>query len=170
MGAEQEYAPAENEERMIGQKLVDEKSELGTTLAHVYRGEISRAITWRQRLDTTTTWAVTVMAAILTWAFSDPGNPHYIMFIGIIIISIFWVVESRRYRSYDVYRSRVRYLQENLYADALDPTREVPDPEWRAKLSTDSPLPFYYRMLAGSQARLLEFFQRPQGFPLLLIL
>src|SRR5437588_10372767 len=32
--------------------------EFNTAMAHFYRGEITRANTWRNRLDTTTNWAV----------------------------------------------------------------------------------------------------------------
>ncbi|SVC24472.1 uncharacterized protein METZ01_LOCUS277326, partial [marine metagenome] len=28
-------------------------------MSHFYRGEVSRIMVWRQRLDTTTTWAIT---------------------------------------------------------------------------------------------------------------
>lgn len=65
---------------------------------------------------------VTVVAAILTWAFSSPDNPHYVILVGILILSLFLLIEARRYRDYDVYRSRVRLFQQNLLADALDPS------------------------------------------------
>jgi len=83
---------------------------LSSVMAHAYRGELGRVDTWRQRLDQTTTWAVTVMAAILTWAFSSSDNPHYILLIGIVVVTVFLGIEARRYWDYDVFRARVRML------------------------------------------------------------
>ncbi|MBZ6496931.1 DUF2270 domain-containing protein [Natrinema longum] len=129
--------PTTPEEREIGREMVDESTGLGSVMAHTYRGELGRVDTWRQRLDQTTTWAVTVIAVILTWAFSSPDNPHYILLIGIVVVTIFLGIEARRYRDYDVFRSRVRMLQENLLATALDPSRDVEHTDWRVELSQD---------------------------------
>ena len=32
-----------------------------TAMSHFYRGEIGRMMVWRQRLDTTTTWALSLI-------------------------------------------------------------------------------------------------------------
>ena len=117
--------------------MVDDNTGLGSMMAHAYRGEIDRVGTWRQRLDETTTWAVTLMAAILTWAFSSTENPHYILLIGIVVVTLFLGIEARRYRDYDVFRSRARVIQENLFANALDPSQGVENHDWRAELSRD---------------------------------
>ncbi|WP_158058363.1 DUF2270 domain-containing protein [Halorussus halophilus] len=136
-----DFDPEEPEQRQIGREMVDESTGLGSVMAHFYRGEMSRATTWRQRLDQTTTWAVTVMAAILTWAFSSADNPHYILLVGIVVVSAFLGIEARRYRDYDVFRSRVRLLQENLFANALDPSRDVEHRDWRVELARDLRVP-----------------------------
>ncbi|WP_226006631.1 DUF2270 domain-containing protein [Natrinema salinisoli] len=129
--------PTSPEQREVGREMVDESTGLGSVMAHAYRGELGRVDTWRQRLDQTTTWAVTVMAVILTWAFSSPDNPHYILLIGIVVVTVFLSIEARRYRDYDVFRSRVRMIQENLLATALDPSRDVERTDWRVELSQD---------------------------------
>lgn len=54
-----------------------------SALAHLYRGEVHRMKLWRERLDSTTNWAVIVVTAILTWAFSSPDNPHYLLLLGV---------------------------------------------------------------------------------------
>ena len=136
-----DFDPTGSEQRKIGREMVDEGTGLGSVMAHFYRGEMDRVTTWRQRLDQTTTWAVTVMAAILTWAFSSADNPHYILLIGIVVVATFLGIEARRYRDYDVFRSRVRLLQENLFATALDPTQDVEHHDWRVKLSRDFRVP-----------------------------
>jgi len=46
-------------------------------------------------------------------------------------------LEARRYRGYDIWRSRVRKLQENVFAYGLDPSAGLVDPDWRQKLSLD---------------------------------
>nr|WP_321168073.1 DUF2270 domain-containing protein [Halobaculum saliterrae] len=120
-----EFDPTTPDRREIGREMVDDNSGLGSVMAHAYRGEIDRVGTWRQRLDQTTTWAVTVLAAILTWAFSSDGNPHYILLVGVVVVTIFLGVEARRYRDYDLFRSRVRLLQQNLFANVLDPSEGV---------------------------------------------
>ena len=132
-----EFDPSAPAQREIGREMVDDSTGLGSVLAHTYRGEIDRVGTWRQRLDETTTWAVTLMAAILTWGFSSSDNPHYILLIGIVVATIFLGIEARRYRDYDVFRSRVRIIQENLFANALDPSQGTESHDWRAELSRD---------------------------------
>ena len=132
-----EFDPTAPDQREIGRKMVEDSTGLGSVMAHAYRGEIARVGTWRQRLDETTTWAVTLMAAILTWAFSSTDNPHYILLIGVVVVTIFLGIEARRYRDYDVFRSRARVIQENLFANALDPSQGTESHEWRAQLSRD---------------------------------
>src|SRR5699024_11754319 len=79
---------------------------------------------------------VMIMAASLTWAFKG-NNPHYIVLIGLVMLTVFLVIEARRYRGYDLWRSRVRLMQENVFANALDPSEDISDPHWRRELSED---------------------------------
>lgn len=132
-----EYDPEAADQSGLGARMVDDVSDMGSILGDGYRGELDRETTWRTRLDQTTTWAVTVVAAIITWAFSSPDNPHYIILVGVLAVTIFLFVEARRYRDYDVYRSRIRIYQANLLADALDPSRELEHENWRAELGQD---------------------------------
>ena len=132
-----DFEPTARDQREIGREMVDQSTGLGSVMAHAYRGEMDRVVTWRERLDQSTTWAVTVLAAILTWAFSSPDNPHYLLLIGMVMATIFLGIEARRYRDYDVFRSRIRMLQENLFANALDPSQGVERRNWRAEMSED---------------------------------
>lgn len=135
--ASKDIDPTDSEYRDVGEGLLDEEMGPSSAMAHLYRGEIHRMKLWRERLDRTTNWAVIVMAAIITWAFSSPNNPHYILLIGVATLSVFLVVEARRYRGYEIWRTRVRILQENVWAYGLDPSAGVVDPDWREKLSED---------------------------------
>ncbi|MFC6991653.1 DUF2270 domain-containing protein [Haladaptatus sp. GCM10025707] len=121
----------------IGKGLLDEQMGPSSALAHLYRGEVHRMKLWRERLDRTTNWSVIVMAAVLTWSFSSQENPHYVILAGIAALSIFLTIEARRYRGYDIWRSRVRCLQRNVFAPGLDPTTDPVNPNWRQDLSQD---------------------------------
>lgn len=132
-----EIDPSDAEQRELGEGLLEEDMGPSSATAHLYRGEIHRMKFWRERLDRTTNWAVLVISAILTWAFSRPDIPHYILLIGVATLSVFLLIEARRYRGYDIWRSRVRKLQENVFAYGLDPSAGLPDPDWRETLSRD---------------------------------
>ena len=133
---ESDFDPEAPEEKEIGREMVDESTGLGSVAAHLYRGEMERMVEWRDRLDTTTNWAVTVMTAIVAYAFSGEVS-HAVILAGLIMGTVFLFIEARRFRDYDVWRSRVRVLQENLFANALDPSAGVERDAWRKELSED---------------------------------
>lgn len=108
-----------------------------------YRGEVDRATTWRARLDQTTNWAVVVVAAVLTWAFSGENRPHYVILIGTFAVTSFLLMEANRYQEYDVWRSRVRAVQSGLMAEAFAP-REKLDESWRTNLGEELRNPTLY--------------------------
>lgn len=157
--AADEFDPTAPEEREIGREMVDKSTGLGSVVAHLYRGEADRMTTWRQRLDQTTNWVVTLIAAILTWAFTSTNNPHYILLIGLVVVGMFAWIEARRYRGYDIFRSRVRMLQKNLFANALDPSMGIEERDWRELLSEDyhDPVP-KLSMLAALRHRLRRLY------------
>jgi len=95
-GDEDEFDPEAPEEREIGREMVDRSTGLGSVIAHLYRGEVDRAVNWRTRLDSTTNWAVTVIAGILAYAFSNEDTAHSIVLVAILIGLVFLLIESRR--------------------------------------------------------------------------
>jgi uncharacterized membrane protein len=119
----------------VGRGLLDRDMGPSSALAHLYRGEIHRMKLWRERLDRTTNWAVLLIAAVLTWSFSSEANPHYVILVGAAAVAMFLFIEARRYRAYDVWRSRVRTLQERVWAVGLDPTMAVDEDDWREQLA-----------------------------------
>ncbi|WP_423743263.1 DUF2270 domain-containing protein (plasmid) [Haladaptatus sp. SPP-AMP-3] len=151
----------------IGAGLLEQNMGPSSSLAHLYRGEIHRMKFWRERLDRTSNWAITLMAAILTWAFSNRSNPHYIVLLAIITVSIFLLIEARRYRAYDIWRSRVRMLQQNVFALGLDDSKGVVDEEWRQKLSEDYRHPKMKVSLEEALAHRLRRVYAPLFFVLL---
>ncbi|WP_276271605.1 DUF2270 domain-containing protein [Haloarcula litorea] len=134
---DEEFDPSGEAERGIGAGLFERDMGPSSSMAHLYRGEVHRMTRWRERLDRTTNWAVTVIAAILTWAFSDPTNPHYLVLVGMVTLGVFLGIEAHRYRGFDVWRSRVRLVQQNVWAHGLDPSEPVDDDGWRRKLGRD---------------------------------
>ena len=117
-------------------------AEFNTAMVHFYRGEVSRANTWRNRLDTTTNWAVLTTGATLSFAFSSPTNPHFVIVINSILVSFFLIMEARRYRYYEIWSSRVRVLETGYFTQVLAPDL-APDEAWIEHLIGDLKTPHF---------------------------
>jgi uncharacterized membrane protein len=131
-----DFDPESPEKREIAGAAAGDQTDFLSLMGHAYRGEMGRTTSWRTRIDRTTNWAVVLTATLLTWAFSGESRPHYILLIGIVMITVFLAIEARRYRVYDIWRSRIRMLEENVFANALDPDG-VEHSNWRKLLSDD---------------------------------
>jgi uncharacterized membrane protein len=118
-------------------------SEFNTAMIHFYRGEVQRSNTWRNRLDTTTNWAVITAGATLSFVFSSPSNPHFVIPINSILVAIFLVMEARRYRYYEIWSSRVRVLETGYFASLLDPENTPTDEAWAQHLAADLITPHF---------------------------
>jgi uncharacterized membrane protein len=118
-------------------------AEFNTAMIHFYRGEVQRSNTWRARLDTTTYWAVLTAGATLSFAFSSPSNPHFVIPINSILITIFLLMEARRYRYYEIWSSRVRILETGYFAQVLAPESVPPDEAWAEHLASDLITPHF---------------------------
>ena len=118
-------------------------SEFNTAMSHFYRGEVQRSNVWRTRLDTTTYWAVLTAAGALSFAFSSPNNPHFLIPIISILIAIFLVMEARRYRYYEIWASRVRVIETGYLAQMLAPESVPRDHEWSSHLASDLLTPHF---------------------------
>lgn len=81
-----------------------------------YRGELSRANTWRTRLDASTNWAVVTTGVLISVAFSSSRISHSILLAEIPVIALFLLIESRRFRKYDLHRSRGRLIEQNYFS------------------------------------------------------
>jgi len=117
-------------------------SDFNAAMVHFYRGEVSRANTWRNRLDTTTNWAVLTTGATLSFAFSLPTNPHFVIIINSILVSFFLLMEARRYRYYEIWSSRVRLLETGYFTQVLAPG-DAPDEAWVEHLINDLKTPHF---------------------------
>src|SRR5512138_19427 len=109
-------------------------SEFVTAMVHLFRAEIHRANVWRQRLDTTTNWAVISTGATLSIAFSQPEIHHGIIILNTLLVVWFLFIETRRYRYYELWSYRVRLMETDFYAAMLVPPFH-PSPEWAESLA-----------------------------------
>jgi uncharacterized membrane protein len=127
-----------------------------TAMSHFYRGEIGRIMVWRQRLDTTTTWAITSTCTIFTVAFSFKEVPHLIFFFNLAIVLMMLWIEARRYRFYDAFRARVRMLEAHFIVPVL--LRQEPKLEgnWRKLMAEDLLVPAFKVSMFESIGRRLK--------------
>lgn len=113
------------------------RAEYISALVHLYRGELHRANAWRLRLDNTTNWAVLTSAGLLTFSFGEGAHSHWVILMGIPIVTVFLAFEARRFRFADVWRSRVRLLEENFYAPILRRDLSSPLERWGDLVADD---------------------------------
>ena len=116
--------------------------EFINVLAHYHRAEIARMAGWRDRIDRTTNWAITVVAAMLSVSLSSPNAHHGVLVFAMLLVLLLLTIEARRYRFFDVYRARVRRLERNYYAQIFAPLPDL-DRDWTRVLGEDLRRPLF---------------------------
>lgn len=110
-------------------------------LVHLYRAEVGRMTAYRQRLDTTTNWAVTSSALVTTFSLGNPQIPHA-AFLFLMLLNVFFLlVEARRFRVYEAARFRVLLMERYFYPEVLGETVRG---SWRAQLLEALRTPYSY--------------------------
>ena len=118
-------------------------AEIGA-IAHLYRGEVYRSTIWRQRLDTTTNWAVVTLGIALSIVFASPqASPLPLVLVGVLIV-FFLMLEARRYRFFNVWRARCRWLETHFYAPMLVEGDLHLEDGWQKQLADDYLHPRYH--------------------------
>jgi uncharacterized membrane protein len=141
--ATQDAAVAPKEERTVSfQRSIYDPGYVNA-MSHFYRGEMSRIMVWRQRLDVTTNWAITSSTAIITISFSTREVPHIIFFFNLAIVWVLLWIEARRYRFYDAFRARVRMLEAHFLVPMVMENREMLQGEWKKLVCEDLILPSF---------------------------
>jgi uncharacterized membrane protein len=110
---------------------------------HFYRAVVGHMDVWRQRMDATTNWAVATTAVMLTFTFTSPQAPHFVMLMAIAFDAMFLFMESRRYQTFDLWRRRFRTLNHYLIVPTLV-GKDTPSPEEIRK---------HYASIAGDLGR-----------------
>ena len=106
-------------------------------LAHLYRGEMYRSKVWRTRLDATTNWAVATTGIALSVAFSNPTNSPLPLVLVALMALVFLAIEARRYRYFDIWRTRVRLMEVSMYVPLLRLEGVRVDSGWNEVLARD---------------------------------
>ena len=127
-----------------------------TAMSHFYRGEVGRIMVWRQRFDTTTTWAITSTGTIFTVAFSFDAVPHLIFFFNLAIVMVMLWIEARRYRFYDAFRARVRMLEAHFLMPVLMQEKPKLEGNWRKLVAEDLLVPAFKISIFESIGRRLK--------------
>lgn len=118
---------------VVGLELSD------AAMAQLYRGELGRSDRWRTRLDTTTNWALTTSAAVISFGFGSKESTHVTLLAGLWLVMTFLVIEARRYRYYDLWNRRVRLLEDGYWVPLL--RREPVDPDALRELAVEMERP-----------------------------
>ncbi len=142
MPAENSAQPASQETTVSHQHSLYDPGYVNA-MSHFYRGELGRIMIWRQRLDTTTNWAITSSTAIITISFSNAGVPHIIFFFNLAIVWVMLWIEARRYRFYDAFRARVRMLEAHFLVPMVMENRQMLQGEWKKLVCEDLILPSF---------------------------
>jgi uncharacterized membrane protein len=129
-------------------------SEYITLISHYYRAEMGRMSGWRDRIDRTTNWAITVAGAMLSVSLSTATAHHGLLLFAMVLVLLLLVIESRRYRFFDVYRARVRRLERQYFAQIFSGGES--DAEWRRALSADLQRPVFLMSRALAFSRRLR--------------
>lgn len=116
-------------------------SEFTTAMVHFFRAEVQRANVWRQRLDTTTNWAVVTTGAAISFAFTQSSG-HVVILLNILLVTIFLIMETRRYRYYELWASRVRLMETDFFAAMLVPPFH-PAEDWAESLAENLLMPHF---------------------------
>jgi uncharacterized membrane protein len=112
-----------------------------TALIHLYRAEVSRLTAYRQRLDTTTNWAITSSALVTTFSLGNAQIPHAAFLFLMIVDFFFLTVEARRFRVYEASRFRVLVLERYFYPDVLGRPSAA---DWQHQLIESLRTPYSY--------------------------
>ena len=117
-------------------------SEFVTAMVHLFLDEVQRSNVWRQRLDTTTNWAVVATGATLSIAFGQATVHHGVILLNTMLVLGFLLIEARRYRYYELWSYRVRLMETDFYAAMLVPPFH-PSPGWAESLAENLLTPHF---------------------------
>ena len=133
------------------------RAEYINAMIQFYRGERSRSDAWRERLDSTTNWAVVTAGGMLSFAFSQPEHSHAALLLAQLLVLVFLGIEARRFRYFDVWRARVRMIEENFFVPILRRDLISPRSDWREAVSRDLDTPTFKMTILEATALRLRY-------------
>ena len=93
---------------------------------------------------------------MLSVSLSTPNAHHGVLLFAMLLVFLLLFIESRRYRFFHVYRSRVRLLERNYYARLFAPGEMTDPTHWMKQLSEDLRLPHFTITRTHAMARRLR--------------
>ena len=106
-------------------------------LAFLYRGEMYRSKVWRTRLDATTNWTVATTGIAMSVSFGSPANSPLPLVLVSLMSIVFLTIEARRYRYFDIWRTRVRLMEVSMFVPLLRLEGVRVDKDWNRELADD---------------------------------
>jgi uncharacterized membrane protein len=79
-------------------------------------------------------WAVVTTGGMLSFAFSSPEHSHVMLLLANLLVTVFLGFEARRFRYFDVWRSRVRMLEENFFMPIIRRNPISPRSDWAERV------------------------------------
>lgn len=110
-------------------------------LVHLYRAEVGRMTAYRQRLDTSTNWAITTSALVTTFSLGNSDIPHAAFLFLMFANGFFLIVEARRFRVYEAARYRVLLMERYFYPDLMGAESGL---QWQSALLESLRTPYSY--------------------------
>lgn len=92
---------------------------------------------------------------MLSVSLSSPSSHHGVLLFAMLLVFLLLVIESRRYRFFDVYRRRVRLMERNYYAGVFAGDR-ITEANWMQLLGNDLRMPRFCISLQQGMARRLR--------------
>jgi uncharacterized membrane protein len=93
---------------------------------------------------------------MLSVSLSSPQSHHGVLLFAMVLIFLLLHIESRRYRFFHVYRSRVRLIERNYYARIFCPRELINPTHWMTQLGDDLRLPRFSMTRNQAMARRLR--------------
>ena len=113
------------------------------SMVQLYRGEMQRMTTWRARLDITSHWAILLATGMTTFTLGTTALPHYILLLGLAIITMLMLMESRRYQHLHHSKWRLQLLEHCFFSRQLHCGEPPENLSWRKQLSLDLQHPHF---------------------------
>src|ERR1051326_5150300 len=127
-------------DRMLAQRE-DLSSTTLTALVHLYRAEVGRLTAYRQRLESTTNWAITSSALVTTFSLGNATITHGAFLFLMFVNGFFLLAEARRFRAYEAARYRVLLMERYFYPEVMG---ERTERAWRPALLEALRTPYSY--------------------------
>ncbi len=138
-----------------GEKRELTAAEIGA-LSHLYRAEVYRSTIWRTRMDTTTNWSVVSLGIAFSVSFSSKEASALPLILTGLLVLFMLFMEGRRYRYFNVWRARARWMETHFFASMLEDGGLDTGEDWQGVLARDYNHPGYHISTARAVGRRLR--------------